>query len=224
VNRFNRILALACVVLGFSGATASAITVGFMGSFWDTGTFDHLPAENRLDAAIAYADRTAATATFLSTAIDYPRNAQNTVRFDRRRNPVDLADFLADDAASLSGAGSSGLSGSVFRFSGQILLTEARSRLTVGADDGFRLFINGVNVSSKTTAGGRFNTNVRTNETGVVDFVLYYVENTGNRAGIEFMVNRQVVDSSMAVVPLPASGLLLLGGLGAIALARRRRA
>jgi hypothetical protein len=60
--------------------------------------------------------------------------------------------------------------------------------------------------------GGRFSFTDRTN-------TMVYTENTYG-----YLLTTKVAVTTISAVPLPAGGLLLIGGLGALALLRRRRA
>lgn len=198
-------------VAALSAGSAAASTI--KAQFWNADR-----SFSTVDQAIAYADANAVTATFESTVLNYPNQGNNV----SSRNTT-LADFLGPDAASLSGAGNTNLTTSVFRFEATLDLAPGAYKITVGSDDGYRLFFDGALVSERVRPRG-FRDTVRldVNVDGPTEFELYYYENFG-RTGVTFSINDVVVDSNIiAPIPIPASLPLLLAGIGAFGIARRR--
>ncbi len=204
----------ACAIASLLGFGAPASAANITGEFWDVA----VPVES-LNEALAYVARTPPTATFDSSGIDYPVGAPVTLP-----DSTSLATFLGADAASLSGDGNATLEESVFRFSGFVAISTPTSTVTVGSDDGFQLTIGGFEISSFQSERAFNRTSVSANlGTGILPFDLVSFENQGV-TGIEFEIDGETVTgvpdpatgptSDPTLVPLPASGLALLIGLG----------
>ena len=205
------------IIVAMGATTASAATIS--GTFWDADT-----PFRTIDDAIAFADSNTATAGFESTAVDYPGGSRRTTSSRR----TTLADYLGDDAASLTGGGDIAVERSVFRFTGMLDLAAGTHVFRVGSDDGFRLEIGGAVVAEQVRPRGfRHTTRSFTTTGGPTEFVLTYFENYG-RTGVEFRLNDVIVDAAaLAPIPLPASlggALLGIGALGIVAHRRRRNA
>jgi hypothetical protein len=219
----NKLL-ISCVVaasvFGFAQG-AAAVTMGLSGAYWDTGGLRSLTAAKAASTGTA-------TATFLSTAVDYPAGGTLVVSDNTK-----IVDFLGVDGASLSGSQNTKLFGSVFRFTGFIYLDAGENTFNVGSDDGFELTVGESTVRHEYTRG--FGTTSLTDlfDGGWSPIDLMYFENGGN-TGVELRLNGAIVTSlstrtsdvalSAAVVPLPGAMPLLLGAMvGAGFLARRRK-
>lgn len=96
-----------------------------------------------LAAAQTHVGATAPTATFTSTAVDYPQGAANVIS-----TGVNFGTLLGSDAASLSvDITGTQILNSIMRFSGFILVSSAGSEFfELGSDDGSRLVIQGTEV------------------------------------------------------------------------------
>lgn len=195
-------------------AAVSAST--FAGEFYDApGTFA------TIDAAIAFVDANDPTATFRSTAIDYPNGPANTVPSTNAGGTTTLGDFLGVDAGTIVGDAGANLGGSVFVFTGLLDLSAGTQTFSVGSDDGFSLTIDGDLIAQQVTPRPFGITSADADAgSGLTPFELVYFENAGV-TGVEFSIDGVIV--TPAVVPLPAGLPLLLTGLGAFAIARRKR-
>lgn len=210
----NKILRSAVVALGLSAAgvtAASASTVQFEGEFWDASS-----GVGSLSTALSVMTNPA-TATFDSTAIDYPNGAGGSIS-----DSTTLSAFLGADAGSLSGAAGSTLGGSVFRFTGFLDLGAGGHMFTVGSDDGFQLSLGGSVLSSFGGLRAYDETSAFSGLSGVQAFELIYFENAGD-TGVTFNIDGELAQAALPAVPLPASGLLLLGAVGGFGALRRKR-
>lgn len=206
--RATRAFAAALLVCGPSMSHAAT----FQGEFWD------LSAPNfSINQALNAISGVAPTATFLSTAIDYPNGNQNV-----QRSNLTLAQFLGGDAASIVGNGTAAITTSVFRFTGLVNLVPGTQNFALGSDDGFRLTLNNTVVTEQNTPRGfRFTTIDSDVGSGIVPFELIFYENFGN-TGVEFFIDN--VLAVPAPVPLPATlplGLAALSVFGFMGWRRR---
>jgi len=201
--------ALTLAVFALPQASAAAT---FQGEFWDaSGAVRSLA---RADAIIGAGDP---TATFTSTAIDYPNGG--TGSFNSRNS---LVNFLGADAGSIVGDGSVNLRSSVFRFTGYLEIIPGVSNYGLFSDDGFRLTIDRNVVSQQNSPRGFRETSTDADlGSGIVPFELIFYENFGN-TGVEFYINNALAAPSP--VPLPPSAPLVLLALGALMALRRSKA
>ncbi|WP_300029224.1 VPLPA-CTERM sorting domain-containing protein [uncultured Roseobacter sp.] len=204
-------------------APASAAT--FNAEFWDVDVGRGNPEKNVIDSladvlSIVEGDhQRVADATFFSTGIDYPNGAKGPGRTRQT-----LASWLGRDAATLTGLGSTRMLGSIFRFTGAIFVDAGINNFTVGADDGFRLTIDGSEVAS--FAGTKAFTNHDATydnvaAAGLKSFELIFYEDNRVQVGVDFRVDGAVVQP--AQVPLPAPALMLLAAVGGFGILARRR-
>ena len=133
---FVRLSLAACCALMIGGAAAQAATAH--GEFWDSAT--ELSSIASAQAIIAGG---APTATFTSSAIDYP-NGPNSQVYDS----TSLSIFLGTDGASLVGTNTADLTTSVFRFTGWLDLAAGTNSFNISSDDGFQLKIDGNVIAS----------------------------------------------------------------------------
>lgn len=207
----------ACCALLIGGVAAQAATTIAHGEFWDRASGLSTIAD--AEATIAGG---APTATFTSTAIDYPNGAAGHIH-----DNTTLETFLGADGGSLVGTNTTNLTYSVFRFTGWLDLAAGTNTFSVGSDDGFQLKVDG-NVLSSYNGNRPFQTTSVDADlgAGLKAFELIYWENS-SYTGVEFRINGALAQfaapGATAPVPLPAGLPLLAGGLGLFALAKRRK-
>jgi len=158
----------------------------------------------------------AATATFLSTAVDHPAGRDVTVA-----DTTTLVDFPR-------------LDGSAFRFTGFIHLDAGEHAFSVGSDDGFELTVGLSAMRSEFTRAFATTALTAPLKAGWSPIELMYFENL-SRTGVEMRLNGLIVSSNetrtserasaITDVPPPGAMPLLLGAVaGTGVLARRRKA
>ncbi len=203
---------LALIAALFLAAPAQATTIGYF--------HDSASSFRDVDAAIAFARGLTADATFTSSAIDYPAGA------DTLSSNKTLAAFLGADAASIDRNAELELTTSVAVFRGWLDLASGPLKFSVGSDDGFALFVGGTELSRFSNPRAFKTTDVMADlGAGRTPFELIYYENFGN-TGVRFAIDGTIVTgvAPPAAIPLPATAPLVLLGLGAVFLLRRRRA
>ena len=130
-----RLCSKALVLIASLGAAAPALAVstpGLFGEYWSAVNDTN---DNLADALRIIASRPA-DETFVSTALDYPNGAQDSVLSEFST----LGTFLGADAASLSGGADTVLgSDFILRLTGQITLSAGPRAIEVFSDDGFLL-------------------------------------------------------------------------------------
>ncbi len=212
-TQFRMAAIAAGVATGLSGPAGAVV----LGEFWDvTGPVGSIAAA---EAAIAAG---APDATFRSTAIDYPNGTFDFTAPEFISSMTTLATFLGVDGPSVVGAADATIEGSVFRFTGFLDLVAGPQTFTVGSDDGYRLRIDGALISEQDAPRGFAPTEVIVDAgQGLTPFELIFYEDFGE-SSVLFTVDAGLVTG--VAVPLPASLVLLLSGLGALAWIRRRAA
>ena len=198
------------------GLSSAAFAATFQGEFWDAAT--PVGKLEDADAIIAGGDP---NGIFDSTGIDYPQLG-DVVSDDA----TSLADFLGSDADSLAGdvgIEDATLTDSVFRFTGFLDLLAGEQLFSVGSDDGFRLTIGGVVISSAEARSFSTTDVVVDAGVGITAFELIYFERTVV-TGVNFSIDGVLAAPAdpVAAVPLPAGLPLILAALGTLGLAARR--
>lgn len=199
---------LATAFLICAGMPSIGVAATFQGEFWSVNT----PQAN-INDALQVINGSAPTATFISTAIDYPNGNQN-VTFSN----LSLNAFLGSDAGSIVGDGTALITTSVFRFSGYLDLLPGVQNFALGSDDGYRLTIDG-NIVSEQNAPRSFRFTTLNVDAGVniLPFELIFYENFG-RTGVEFFIdNSLAVPSPVSLpgaLPLGLTGVFVFGLMG----------
>ena len=203
------ILCALCVVVALAPASSRAAT--FTGEFFKLDS-----PSNNINQAINAIASASPTATFQTSAIDFPNGNTNT-----NSSNTTLATFLGADAASIIGNGLATIQTSVFRFTGFLDLLPGNQSFAVGSDDGFRLTIDDTEVSQRARPRG-FSTTTRNRNpgTGRVAFELIYFENYGN-TGVEFFIDGTLANP--APIPVPAGLPLIVTAVAALGFLKSRR-
>ena len=222
---------------------------GLNGLFFDTGS-----SMTNLENADDFVASNAPTRTFRSSLVDYPNGSTDTTGDSTR-----IDSYLGVDANALSGSGDIALNGSIFVFSGFIAIysdfdidtsdADIDISFAVGSDDGFRLNIGGITVTSH--AGSRnydYSAGIASFESeGLYAVELVYYEGQDN-TGIEWYSTIPggpdsgvpsiditgfadirlagiVPTSVLSTSPVPIAGAVwLLGsGLAGLVVARRKK-
>lgn len=212
---------------------------GLCGWYWDAGPF-YTNAD-----ALEYSNSTPADATFLSRFVDYPPGPDDWIS-----SSLPLTTLLGADAATLDplSVGSNAIETSIFRFKGAIAirpeydLNPQAPGITIwfelGSDDGSGMYVTNIEViDNGGDHGFQFSGALATFELpGLYPVDLVYYENFGV-TGIEWYSsipggpNSGANPPSVGIVPasvlycypVPEPGTLVALGLGAAALAARRR-
>jgi hypothetical protein len=205
MHKSLKTLLLAGALAGSVGAAAQAAP--FTGSFWNA------PANTlaTIGDAITYATITdpTADATFTTSVINYGDASKNWLIGT-------LSNFLNGNASNLSSNGGTNFQESVILITGVATFVNGQ-QYKVTSDDGFRLTVNNSVLSEFTGIRAPNNSTpaIWTGATGNYAFSLWYFE--GQRTQAQLQAN-------LVPVPLPAGGLLLLGGLAGLAALGRRKA
>lgn len=213
---------LAIVAAAGISLASGAYAATLQGTFYDTGGLNSgtptgTPLTTTMTAAETFlAGNPTPDATFQSTGINYGTPPNYTF--------TDLNAFLGADAASLNpaSAGTINMLGSVITIAGAISLDAGINTFDVYSDDGFSLKIDGSEILRRENlvAPTNFNTSFDAGVGGLFDFEITWFEGSTTQAALGVKLNG---DTLTAAVPLPAAGFLLIGALGGLAAAKRRR-
>ncbi|MEO1238412.1 MAG: LamG-like jellyroll fold domain-containing protein [Pseudomonadota bacterium] len=144
------------------------------GNIWSIGALLELIATSDADQ------------TFTASELVYSgKNSQTT-----------LAEFLGDDAASLSGDGDVEFGPTGLQLTGYLFIPEGTHEISVASDDGFLLNIGGVNFSSFLGGRGTDETpRVAEFEGGLYDVEMYYFDGGGGQS-LSMMMDGLPIDQS----------------------------
>ncbi|MEL7167109.1 MAG: hypothetical protein AAGL96_16700 [Pseudomonadota bacterium] len=179
------------------------------------------------------------TLAFEVSVLDFPNNsfppvADTAVTVGQPRDPLTglltptlsldafIGSALADDLGNDLSAQT--VAGSIFRFRGLVDVSAGDNVFGITSDDGFQLSINGaIQPGSETAPRGLGLTEI-TYTSGTDDQVLFdliYYDAVQTQAGLFVTLENAVL--APTAVPVPAAGVLLLGGLLGLGLLARRR-
>jgi hypothetical protein len=235
--------ALAVFLAGAVSASASTLS----GEFWDvtassglgagcqvnsgtagtTAGSDAIDCWRDVEAILGLADpegnARGPDATFTSTGLSYP-GAPGSPGSGLTANT--LAEWLGPtDALTLNpiGTGTTGMLGSIFRFTGWIDINDGET-LSIGSDDGYSLTIGTFNALLDETRAfpGTLDTVTYSGASGLQEFELIFWED--NRTEVDLLVEFRggVFHGDPAPIPLPAAAWMLLAGLGGLVAVKRR--
>jgi hypothetical protein len=203
-QRFAAPLALAAA-LSFAGAAPALANVA-NGQLW------HVPEAVSQNAVLANVPATTADVTFsVDTPFDF--NLANATVGQWLATSA-AYDIVENTAGTLASPMDNGVQGTLVYFTGIVSVTNGQ-QFTVTHDDGLTLVIGGLDLQfSPGPTAPIQSIATYTGPSGTFGFQLVYGECCGGEAVLQ-------VDLPLAAVPEPATGGLLLAGLGIVA-ARRR--
>jgi hypothetical protein len=204
-QRFAAPLALAAALCLAGGATPALANVA-NGQLW------HVPEAISQNAVLANVPAATADVTFsVNTPFNFNAAGATVDAWLATSGAFSIVENTAGTLASLMDDGSHG---TLVYFTGIVSVTNGQ-QFTVTHDDGLTLVIGGLDLqfnpgpTAPTQSIATYN-----GPTGTFDFQLVYGECCGGPAVLQ-------VDLPLAAVPEPASGGLLLAGLGIVAWRRR---
>ena len=197
-------------VVAFLAATTSQAAT-FTAEFWNSDS-----RFGNINQAVAFTENNPVTATFQSTGIDYPAGGTNNIS-----STTTLASFIGTDASTIVGDGTATIETSVLRFTGFVDLLPGNQEFIVGSDDGYRLEINGTQISQRFRPRAFRTTTTNTDPgEGRATFELFFFENFGS-TGLEVFIDGEIVTA--APVPIPAGLPLILTALSTLAYLKRHQ-
>ena len=233
-----------CSGLALSAAAMSAQAATFKAEFWDVVVAQ--PTQNAFgafsdpfdfQADVLDVTETSPDLVFEVSLLDFPNSTliptADTIMTVGDFNPSGLREetarlneFLGSEAGSVDSDNNDPVfvAGSIFRLTGLVEVNEGLNTFAVGSDDGFQLSLGGVVQPDSATEPRGFGTTeiaYVSPMAGLTTFELIYYDAQVVGAGLFVTKDGELL--TPVAVPLPASALLLLGGLlGAGLLAHRR--
>lgn len=203
---------------------AAAVIHGLTGEYWDETT-----SLSDVYAAEDVADGRAPDVTYRATTLSFPGSGGSIP------DNTTLRDYFGSNASDYAGAEVSTLNNGVWRLTGWLDLDVGTHTMGVGSDDGFILYLDGVEAASHPAPRSFSYTNFSYTVLGVnpVAITLVWYENGGD-TGMEYLYDGAALtgetlllnaadDPDASPIPAPPSLVLLGGALAVFGISARRR-